>query len=55
MSVAQIRAELATLEQAHADAFPGPLRDSVAADIVVLRSELAIAQSSQSIQAKQAA
>lgn len=55
MLVERIKAELAILEQAHADAFPGPLRDSVAADIVALRSDLAIAQSLQSIPSKQAA
>lgn len=55
MSIERITAELAILEQAHADAFPGPLRDSVAVDIVALRSDLAIAQSLQSIPSKQAA
>jgi hypothetical protein len=55
MSVARIQAELATLEQVFADSFPGPLRDSLAVDIVALRSQLTIAQSLQSIPSKQAA
>ena len=51
-----LRQQLATLEQAFFDSWPGsPLRDSLASDIMQLRRDLAVAESAQSMPSKQAA